>query len=288
MRSFASGRAAGEDELAAVAQELVELVLAQGLELISGDDRRAVPGDAHSAGDLRCRQPVVAGDDDDPDPRPVAVRNRLGDLRSRGVEERDQAEQAELALRVVAAIGSLPAARQSPPRDGEHPKPLRGPAFEHGQDFVPVGLFQRLVVLGTSDEGRALEHLLGRTLRVHGDPSVLTLVDGRHEAELRVEAIELPTIVLAPGDVDVDPERVCGLEQSDLGRLAARLSRPLRIELGRAARRDRPAEEREHRDSQRRPTRRPRPLRGRARRAASRCGPLSCGSRSACRSCPCR
>ena len=108
-------------------------------------------------------------------------------------------------------------------------------------------LVQRLVASRTPDQGRALEHLFGRALRVNGDASVFALVDGGHEAELRVEAVELPALVLAPRDVDVDPERPGSLEQADLGRLAPRLSRPLRIELGGAAGGDRPPEECEHR-----------------------------------------
>ena len=117
---------------------------------------------------------------------------------------------------------------------------------------------------------RAREHLLGRSLGVHREAAVSPLVDGRHQPQLRVEAVQLAAVVLASGSVDVDPERARRLEQPDLRRLAARLPGPIGGELGGRAGRDRAAEEPEHGIGRDRRLHVAVRLRGRARRVASR------------------
>ena len=68
--------------------------------LIDGD---AVRCDPDTACDLGGGRAVVAGHDGDPDSGFVAAGDSLGDLGPGRVEERDEAEQAQLALGVLAA-----------------------------------------------------------------------------------------------------------------------------------------------------------------------------------------
>ena len=57
-----------------------------------------------------------------------------------------------------------------------------------------------------------------------GQAAVLALVDRRHQPQRRVEAEQLPPLLLAPRDGDVDAELAHRLEHPDLGRFAARLA----------------------------------------------------------------
>ena len=134
----------------------------------------------------------------------------------------------------------------------------------------------------------AAEHLLGRALRVDGERAVLALVDGGHEPQRRVEADRASAAGALGARRDVDAELARGLEQADLGRLAARL-RSLgpdrarrcctRRAPGRAARApgSRP----------RQPRASPSPSRSSSPSGVQIRLPAS-GSRSACRSCRCR
>ena len=97
------GRAAGEDQLAVGAKERVEVGVAHGVELVAGDGLVSV--DADRPGDLRRGEPVVAGDDDDPDAGVVAARDGVGDLGAGRVEHGDEPDEAEVSLGVLAAFG---------------------------------------------------------------------------------------------------------------------------------------------------------------------------------------
>src|SRR4029079_18049411 len=94
------GSGAREDELLALAQRRVELVLGHLVELRTRDDEPALPGNSDSPGDLERRLPVVAGDDDDPDPRPVTPLDGLGHAGPWRIEEPDEAEETQVALRL--------------------------------------------------------------------------------------------------------------------------------------------------------------------------------------------
>ena len=95
-----------------------------------------------------------------------------------------------------------------------------------------VSVVQRHVIVGAADHRRAFEHLLRRTLGVDGQAAVLALVDRRHQTQRRVEPEQPPPLVLAARNGDVDAELAHRFEHPHLGRFAARLSRPLRRELG--------------------------------------------------------
>ena len=168
-----------------------------------------------------------------------------GNLRPRRVEQADQSEQAEIVLGVLAERGRLGAVRQAPSRDREDAQPLRRVALEHREHRVAGGVVQRHVIVGAADHRRAFEHLLRRTLGVDGQAAVLALVDRRHQTQRRVEPEQPPPLVLAARNGDVDAELAHRFEHPHLGRLAARLSRPLRGELGARARGGGTAEEAE-------------------------------------------
>ena len=123
MRSFASGELRAKISSSPSAQQLVELALGHLLELLAGDDRRAVARDPDPARDLGRGRPVVAGDDDDPDAGGVAARDRLRHLGPRRVEQRDEAEEAQPASASSRRSGT-PAPGSVLPRDGEHAQAL--------------------------------------------------------------------------------------------------------------------------------------------------------------------
>ena len=68
----------------------------------------ALPRDADLARDLGRRQPVVAGDDDDPDSGLVALPDGVGDLGSGRVEHGDEPEERQIALRILALLRDQP------------------------------------------------------------------------------------------------------------------------------------------------------------------------------------
>ena len=177
MRSFASGDVRAKISSLALSQELVELALAHLIQLRAGDDRHPVACDADPARDLGGRQPVVACDDEDPDSRLVAAGNRLCHLRPWGIEENDQAEQAQIALGVLPPLGWRRAVRKAPACDGQHAQPLRRIAFDREEHPLPVALGKGHVVVRPPDRAGAAKHLLRRPLRMHGDAPVLAFVN---------------------------------------------------------------------------------------------------------------
>ena len=94
--------------------------------------------DADAARDLGCGRAVVAGDDDDADARRVAQPYRIGDLRSRRIEERDEPEEAKLLLGVLASLRWHGACRKAATSDGEHAQPLRRVALEHVEHLLAM------------------------------------------------------------------------------------------------------------------------------------------------------
>ena len=122
------GRAAREDQLAVLAQQSVELGLAEAVELLAGDDRGVLARDADAMGDRGRRQAVVAGDDDDADAGLVARGDGVGDLCAGRVEHRDQAEEAEVAFGLLADLRYGRGRLQPALGDGEDAQPLPGVA----------------------------------------------------------------------------------------------------------------------------------------------------------------
>ncbi len=114
IRSFASGCCGRRSARSSPAQQLVELGSLIRVELVARSRPRIAAADADPPGDRRRGEAVIAGDDDDPDAGRVAARDRVGHLRPRRVDHRDQAEQDEVALGVLA-----------PRRDGSSPSRRR-------------------------------------------------------------------------------------------------------------------------------------------------------------------
>ena len=271
MRSFASGELRAKISSVAVAQELVELALAHRVELVAGDDARAVARDADPPGDLGRGRAVVAGDDDDADAGRVAARDRVGDLGPRRVEAARRARGGRGRARRprgarAARRRRAGAAGRRRARAGPAPRSARATVEHAGA----VGVVERHVaVRRRRSRSQRASTSSGAPLAWTRQAAVVALVDGRHQPQLRVEAVELPPVVLAPGDVDVDAERARGLEQR-------RSRSPRRATSGRSASSSAVLQAAIARAEQRRATgsaatrRDVAPSRGRARRAASR------------------
>ena len=97
---------------------------------VAADHPRLGRGRCRPAGDRRGGQPVVAGDDDDADPGPVAPRDGAGHLRPGRVDHRDQPDQAQVALGGLAAgpATATPVARRRATASTR--RPLRGVAVD--------------------------------------------------------------------------------------------------------------------------------------------------------------
>ena len=190
---------------------------------------------------------MVACDDDEADAGAAAASNGLGDLRPGRIEQRNEPEQDEVALGVLPPLRRQHSLRQPPTGHREHAETLRRVALDHREHPDAVALAERHISAGRSERGRTREHLLRRTLHVQRQPAVTPIVDARHQAQLRVEAVEPASVVLATGDGDVDAERPRRLEQPNLGRFAPRLPAAFRRQLRCRASRDRTAEQAEAR-----------------------------------------
>ncbi len=148
----------------------------------------------------------------------------LGHVGTRRIEETDEAEQAQVVLGILASVGRRGPVWQAPPGDREDAESLRGPAFEDLEDLGARRVVERDMVVGAADQRRPPEKLFGSALRVNREAAVLALVHRRHQAELRVETVHATPLVFAPRGTDVDAERARRLEETDLGRLATRVS----------------------------------------------------------------
>jgi len=164
-------RAAREDQLAALAEQQVELVVAHSLELVAGDDRRPVACDAHAAGDRRRGEAVVAGDDDDPDPRVMTRGDRVRDLAPRRVEHRHQPEQAQVALGLLAPVWQASSPAEAPTCHSEYTQPLARVVRHAPLDLLELSRSQLpLAAVRSEDRGAPRQQRLGRPLRV--DPQL--------------------------------------------------------------------------------------------------------------------
>jgi hypothetical protein len=126
IRSFASGELRAKTRWRFEASSSAERGVARAVELGARDDANAVRDDAGTPGDRRAGRAGVAGDHDDPDPRPPAARDRVRNLGPRRVEQRDQADEDQSALDLLALAGGLDR-RERPHRDRQHAQPLGRP-----------------------------------------------------------------------------------------------------------------------------------------------------------------
>ena len=106
-------------------------------------------------------------------------------------------------------VGRLGPVGQAPAGDGEHAQALRGVALEDRQHLLAVGLASSGRWLsGPPIARRAAQHLLRRALGVDRQRAVLARVHRRHEAQRRVEAVELPPPALpAPSATSMPSSR---------------------------------------------------------------------------------
>ena len=93
------------------------------------EDDRVVADEADLPGDRRRGGRVIAGHHGELDPRSPSRPDGVRHLRTRRVLETDEAEQLEVALRLLCGRGGLDANR-IPPGDGKHPEPPRGHRVE--------------------------------------------------------------------------------------------------------------------------------------------------------------
>ena len=112
------GRHPGEHVL--VQDERVQRLVGEAIELGAAHRRLAV-ADTELASDRPCRQRVITGDHDRPDPCRPARRDRLPDLVARRVDDADQADQHEIVLDIH---GRLDVA-EHPIADAEDPHSVR-------------------------------------------------------------------------------------------------------------------------------------------------------------------
>ncbi len=160
------GRGPGEHDLLAAREQLLEVLVGQRVQREPVD--HPVGADAHLAGDLARRAPVVPGDDVDADARGVAGGHRGADLRSGRVHQPDQAEQLQARSLDGVAVGGLRAV-PVPRGDGDHAQRVRG------------HLLDRRVELGATARGQraARQDLLRRALGVRAQ-SGADPVEGGH------------------------------------------------------------------------------------------------------------
>ena len=116
-------RGAREDHLAVAGHDLFDFPLVTVVEPLRVDDDEVLATDPDLAGDRRRGQWMIAGDDDDPDPCAVTAGDRVADLGTRRVEHRDQTEEAQLTLGLLAR-GDRCTGRQVPPSERQHAQPF--------------------------------------------------------------------------------------------------------------------------------------------------------------------
>ena len=84
---------------------------------------------------------MVAGDDDDPDARPPAAGDGLGDVRAGRVLECREPQEGEMGFRAVALFVGV-GARHFPLREAEDAQPLARVALERPANLLAVLLRQ--------------------------------------------------------------------------------------------------------------------------------------------------
>ena len=161
------GRRPREDQVTLRLEQLVELRLAHGAELGPRHDPSAVRRDADPPSHLGGGQAVVAGDDDDADAGGVAAGDGLGHVRARRVEQRDEADEAQIALGVLALAGHRLVAGRRAARDAEDAEAALGRLLDLVEQLRAHRRGQRSrLTAAVERRGATIEQHVGRTLRV--------------------------------------------------------------------------------------------------------------------------
>jgi len=84
---------AGENQLRVFFDQCSQLLLSKPVELIISHDGGMIPGYADTLGNGPRGDRVIASDHDDAYSRRAALRDRIGDARSRRIEHRDQPDE---------------------------------------------------------------------------------------------------------------------------------------------------------------------------------------------------
>ena len=112
------------------------------IEPLRVDDDEVLAADPDLAGDRRRGQWMIAGDDDDPDPCAVTAGDRLADLGAGRVEHRDQTEEAQLTLGLLAR-GDRCAGWQGPPGERQHAQPVLRVCLDAMHDALTLRRVER-------------------------------------------------------------------------------------------------------------------------------------------------
>ncbi len=143
--------------------------------------------DPDLAGDRGRGERMVARDHDDPDPGGVAAGDGFGDLGARRVQHRDQPQEAE------SLLGLLARRRLAAPdlalREREHAQPFPCVALDPLRDLRAGGVLERRLAAVAAQDGRAAgQHRLGGALGVEPGAGAVR-VDRAHQLELGVEVV---------------------------------------------------------------------------------------------------
>ena len=189
------GRTAGEDQLVPLAQQAVQFLVTHPVEVGAVDDDGLTGDDPDVAGDRGGRQRVVAGDHDHADPGPAASGDGVADLGPGRVRHRQQAEQAEVALR-FGAVGREGIAGEAAACESEDAIATPGVAGDRlGHRGAGLGV-QGSGPIRPGDQGADRNHRLGGALG--RDPTAAGgVVDRRHQLQLGVE-VKLSDATLLP------------------------------------------------------------------------------------------
>ena len=202
-------------------QERVALALGHRVEVSPADDRRVSFDDPDLTRDRLGGQPVIAGHDDDPNPRVLAARDRAGDLRSRRIGERGQPDEGQMRLdqvpRAVLEPGDVPF------REAEHAQPAARVALERVTHLRAIGVGDRAISHHGADRGAPREQLERGPFGVVPKLTARLLVEPGHPLQVRVEVEHAlaASFALALGAGHVTTELRRRDQERALGRIAA-------------------------------------------------------------------
>ncbi len=177
------GAGAGKD--VAVADDAAQRVVVGGFQFGTGDDlERIGRADAHLDADGAGGAGVVAGDHLDPDAGTVTRGDGLDGLRSRRVDDADQAEENHAAVEVVD-VQMLATVVHGAGSGGEHAQAFLAEPVDL---VLPVGAVERLrCAVGAQFFGAAVEQAVGRALQQDTAQAGRGVGQRRHEFVDRLE-----------------------------------------------------------------------------------------------------
>ena len=114
--------------------------VAQPVELAADDEPDTVPDDPDLARDGDRGRAGVSGDHDHPNSRPVAAGDRVGHLRARRVEQRNEPEEDEVSLDLLTALRQRSARRETRRGCRQDAQPLGRPALAPPEDRLTLGV----------------------------------------------------------------------------------------------------------------------------------------------------